>query len=158
MSGAPRASAPRAGRIRIAIALLLVLCLAVVAACAGRPSTSAMVQSQQARKNEVTALWTQIREWRREAGMGVDPSPAMVFTMSRESVYSVERSCPSSHSAPATCGDICSLADAICDNAESICSIAAELGDDPWAKGKCDNAKASCKEARQRCCDCSGKP
>ncbi len=126
----------------------------LLAACAGRPSGSPY-QGQQDKKNEITALWTQIRDWRREAGMGVDPSPTMVFAMSKQNVHTVERTCPDSHSVPATCGDVCNLADAICDNAESICSIAAELGDDPWAKGKCDNAKASCKEARQRCCDCS---
>ncbi|MEZ4360381.1 MAG: hypothetical protein R3B48_09385 [Kofleriaceae bacterium] len=132
---------------------LLAGALALVA-CAGRPPP-AQWQSQQMRKNEITALWTQIRDWRREAGMGVDPSPTMVFAMSRQRAPHVERTCPAGHTVPATCGDICNLAEAICDNAESICSIAAELGDDPWATGKCDNAKASCKEAQQRCCDCS---
>ncbi len=143
-------------RRRLVVGLVLLGFLAGLAACAGR-SAAPQAQSQSARKNEITALWTQIREWRREAGMDVDPSPATVFAMSRQSVHAVERKCAASHSVPATCGDVCSLADAICDNAESICSIAAELGDDPWAKGKCDNAKASCKEARQRCCDCSGQ-
>jgi hypothetical protein len=145
-----------AARRRLVLGLVLLGFLAGLAACAGR-SAAPQMQSQSARKNEITALWTQIREWRREAGMDVDPSPATVFAMSRQSVHAVERKCAASHSVPATCGDVCSLADAICDNAESICSIAAELGDDPWAKGKCDNAKASCKEARQRCCDCSGQ-
>jgi hypothetical protein len=151
-AGSPGAKAPTFSRGAAAILVALVL----LAACAARSNTSQW-QAQQMRKNEITALWTQIRDWRREAGMGVDPSPTTVFAMSRLSVHAVDRTCPDSHSVPATCGDVCNLADAICDNAESICSIAAELGDDPWAKGKCDNAKASCKEARQRCCDCSGQ-
>lgn len=142
---------PATGRLALALGLLGLL---LIAACASRPASS-QGQTQLNKKNEITALWTQIRDWRREAGMGVDPSPTMVFAMSKQNVHAVERTCPDSHSVPATCGDVCNLADAICDNAESICSIAAELGDDPWAKGKCDNAKASCKEARQRCCDCS---
>jgi hypothetical protein len=140
-----------------AAAALWLLAMVAVAACAARPSAPQW-QAMQSRKNEITALWTQIRDWRREAKMGVDPSPTMVFAMSRQSVYTVERTCPDSHAGPAACGDVCNLADAICDNAESICAIAAELGGDPWANGKCDNAKASCKEARKRCCDCAETP
>jgi hypothetical protein len=141
-------------RLTAAAAVLAAIALA---ACAARPA-SPQWQAQQMRKNEITALWTQIRDWRREAGMGVDPSPTMVFAMSRQGARSAERTCADSHSVPPSCGDVCSLADAICDNAESICAIAAELRDDPWAKGKCDNAKASCEEARQRCCACSEQP
>jgi hypothetical protein len=137
------------------VATLLLLAGVAIAACAARPATPQW-QAMQSRKNEITALWTQIRDWRREAKMGVDPSPTTVFAMSGQSVRAVDRSCPDSHAVPAVCGDVCNLADAICDNAESICSIAAELGGDPWADGKCDNAKASCKEARKRCCDCAG--
>lgn len=131
---------------------LWALLLTLTVACAGSPPPPQW-QAQQLRKNELTALWTQIRDWRREAGMGVDPNPTMVFAMSRQSVHAADLTCP--HQVPNTCGDICNLADAICDNAESICEIADELRDDPWARGKCDNAKASCKEARQRCCECA---
>lgn len=156
MSEPKRPPAAERTAARVLLALGIVVAAMLLVACAARSSGSQW-QSQQMRKNEITALWTQIRDWRREAGMGVDPSPTMVFAMSRQaSSHAVERTCPAAHSVPATCGDVCNLSDAICDNAESICSIAAELGDDPWAKGKCDNAKASCKEARQRCCDCSG--
>lgn len=134
-----------------ALALLWVATLALPS-CAGRPAPSQW-QAQQARKNEITALWTQIRDWRREAGMGVDPNPTVVFAMSRETATAADQTCP--YQIPNACGDVCNLADAICDNAESICAIADELGDDPWARGKCDNAKASCREARQRCCECA---
>lgn len=124
--------------------------LALVLSCAGRPAPQ--WQAQQMSKNEITALWTQIRDWRREAGMGVDPNPSTVFAMSRQSA-AADQTCP--HRIPDACGDVCNLAEAICDNAESICTIAAELGEDPWARGKCTSAKASCREARQRCCDCA---
>ena len=53
------------------------------------------------------------------------------------------------------CADVCELGSAICENAEDICAIAAELGDDAWAKDKCDSAKASCREAQERCCQCN---
>jgi hypothetical protein len=135
----------RARRATAVVALMIGL-----AGCAAR-SNAPQWQASQSRKNEITALWTQIRDWRREAGMDVDPLPTTVFAMSRLSVRALDRTCPDSHAVPTTCADVCNLADAICDNAESICSIAAELGDDPWAAGKCDNAKASCKESRQRC-------
>lgn len=146
---------PMRPRRRTSAAVLLTLTLAALVAagsCAGRPTTPQW-QAQQMRKNEITALWTQIRDWRREAGMVVDPNPTMVFAMSRQSVHAADQTCP--HRVPNTCGDVCNLSDAICDNAESICAIAEELGEDPWARGKCDNAKASCKEARQRCCECA---
>jgi hypothetical protein len=52
------------------------------------------------------------------------------------------------------CTDVCELGTAICDNAEDICAIAAELGDDAWARDKCDSAKASCREAQEGCCEC----
>jgi hypothetical protein len=56
---------------------VVALAAMLIAACAARSNTSQW-QSQQMRKNEITALWTQIRDWRREAGMGVDPSPTTV--------------------------------------------------------------------------------
>lgn len=130
---------------------LLLAMLTLALSCAGRPAPQ--WQAQQMSKNEITALWTQIRDWRREAGMGVDPSPNTVFAMSRQSASAADQTCP--HRVPDACGDVCNLAEAICDNAESICAIAAELGDDPWARGKCTSAKASCREARQQCCNCA---
>jgi hypothetical protein len=108
------------------------------------------------KRNEVTALWAQIRDWRREAGMGLDPKPSTLVQMEYKSVKDAERVCVDNHKVPTSCNDICGLADAICDNAEAICDIADELGkDDDYAKSKCTDAKASCHEAKQKCCDCS---
>jgi hypothetical protein len=126
----------------------------LVIACA-RPIDPMAWQRSQEKKNEITALWTQIRDWRREAHMDVEPSPRDVLQMRGSTVAAAARSCPEAHPVPASCADVCSLADAICDNAETICAIAAELSPDDFAKQKCDSAKASCREAKQRCCDCS---
>jgi hypothetical protein len=93
-----------------------------------------------------TALWTQIRDWRREAGMRVDPSPESLIEWRARTVKEAQRVCPDTHPITKTCEDICSLAEAICD-------IADKLGrDDHQAQEKCTSAKASCKEAKQRCC------
>jgi hypothetical protein len=105
---------------------------------------------------EIIALWTQIRGFRRDAHMDLDPSPSTELQWRQHSVGDAARVCPDGHLVPRSCGEICSLADAICDNAEAICSIADELGkDDQAAQEKCSSAKASCGEAKQRCCNCS---
>ncbi len=108
---------------------------------------------QQARRNEITVLWAQIRDWRREAGMDVEPEKSAVMAMSRMSVTTAARACVLPRAPRGACGDVCDLGDAICDNAENICGIAEEL-DDAWAREKCDSAKASCREAQERCCRC----
>jgi len=109
-------------------------------------------------ENEITALWTQIRDWRREAHMGLEPTRQDVFQLQNRSVPEARQVCPESHEVPATCNDICDLSTAICDNAETICKIADELGKgDEYAQDKCASAKASCREAKQRCCRCSDK-
>jgi hypothetical protein len=107
-----------------------------------------------------TALWTQIRDWRREAGMRVEPSAEVFNEYRTRTLKEAQRVCPDTHPITKACEDICSLADAICDNAEAICDIAAKLGkDDRGAQDKCTSAKASCKEAKQRCCTkCSEEP
>ncbi len=110
-------------------------------------------QEQQSKRNDITVLWAQIRDWRREAGMGVEPDETAVMAMSRMTVSSAARACVLDRAPRPACSDVCDLGDAICDNAESICGIADELND-PWAREKCDSAKASCREARQRCCRC----
>jgi hypothetical protein len=109
---------------------------------------------------QITALWTQIRAWRLEAGMKVDPANETVFAVRGKPVKEVGKVCPDTHPITKTCEDICSLADAICDNAEAICDLADKLGkDDHQAQEKCTSAKASCKEAKQRCCTkCSEEP
>lgn len=108
---------------------------------------------QQARRNEITVLWAQIRDWRREAGMEVEPEESAVMAMSRMTVSTAAKACVLPRAPRPACSDVCDLGDAICDNAESICQIADEL-DDAWAREKCDSAKASCREAQQRCCRC----
>ena len=106
--------------------------------------------------DEITALWTQIRDWRREAGLPVEPRHEDVIQIRPIPYRDIGRVCPDNHPVPATCSDVCSLADAICDNAEQICILADELGkDDEWAQDKCASAKASCREAKKKCCKCS---
>lgn len=124
-------------------------------ACVGPQRTDHSVD----KRNEITALWTQIRDWRREAKMELDPSPSTLMQIRLKSVKDAERVCVDNHKVPKTCSDVCDLADAICDNAESICNIADELGkDDDYAQGKCTDAKASCREGKQKCCGCSAEP
>jgi len=139
---------------------IVVAAVAVAAAAAGvglvscaGPQTAPEWQRAQARRNEITALWTQIRDWRREAHMDVEPAQDAVVAMRGVSARAAGAVCPSAPESTA-CSEVCDLADAICENMESICDIAAQLGDDAWAKEKCDSAKASCKEAKERCCTC----
>jgi hypothetical protein len=127
------------------------LALAIVA-CA-QPT----IPPQPAAVQEITMLWGQIRQWRHEAKMEVEPAAASVIAMRSESVQMAAATCPDGKRQPAACNDICDPADAICDNAERICGLAGELTDTQWAgwaKDKCDSAKASCKEAKKRCCEC----
>jgi hypothetical protein len=126
-----------------------------VIACGGRQTRTSPADQH----NEVTALWTQIREWRREAHMPLDPTQQHVFQLAQRTAKEARLTCPEHHEVPRACNDVCNLADDICDNAERICQIADELGkDDDYAQGKCASAKASCREAKQRCCDCSKSP
>jgi hypothetical protein len=141
---------------------LVALCAALAGAALGgacsQTHTVPAWQRDQPRKNEITALWTQIREWRREAGMDVEPTKQLVLEARRMSASSVHHAklCPN-RPPPAACDDVCGLADAICENAESICALADELQPDDWSKDKCDSAKASCREAKQRCCACDDR-
>jgi hypothetical protein len=125
-------------------------------ACGGEPRPVNDINV--ARRNDITALWTQIRDWRREAHMELDPSPQTMNQLINRTVKYAETVCAENHKVPKTCDDVCNLSDAICDNAEAICKIADELGkDDDYAQEKCTSAKASCREARQKCCNCSTK-
>lgn len=111
------------------------------------------------RDNEITALWAQIRDWRREAHMQLDPAPPNVFLFGTKTVPEAEGVCPENHRVPSTCNDVCNLADDICDNAERICDLANQLGKaDDYAQQKCASAKASCHEAKEKCCHCSASP
>jgi hypothetical protein len=155
-----RAPAGRAGVSAALVALALAgLVAAAVTACV-KPASRAVSSEVRIQKlNEITTLWAQIRAWRREEGMELEPPTAAVIQWRGRSVPEAAGVCPSSHPVPATCGDVCNLADAICDNAERICTLADELGpDDHLAQDKCASAKASCREAKQRCCACSAAP
>lgn len=138
------------------------LAVGIVACVKGTPTTPEW-QRRQAKMNEITTLWAQIRGWRHEAKMDLDPSPATELQWRDKPVREAAKSCPAGHQVPKSCDDVCSLADAICDNAEAICGIAddiaKELGKkDELAEEKCSSAKASCREGKQRCCDCSEEP
>jgi hypothetical protein len=129
---------------------------AVIAACMTQPTAERPLSRRIDKMNELTALWVQVRDWRREAGMELDPSNALEAQFRGRSVKEARRVCPDNHVVPKTrlCNDTCSLSDAICENAEAICNIADELGKDDPAQEKCTSAKASCREAKQRCCNC----
>jgi hypothetical protein len=144
-----------AGRAGLGVVLGLGLALA---ACAPNGHRVPAWQEHSLKKHEITELWTQIRGWRHEAHMDVEPPPFLIRSLRDKSVRQAAMACPDSHVPPKTCTDICDLADAICDNAENICSIAGEMPDDTWARQKCDSAKASCKEAKQLCCGCDDDP
>jgi len=131
--------------------------IAVVVACGGPERVDFSWKLQ--KENEITALWTQIRDWRREAKIGLEPAPNDLFAVRNRGLPEIRRVCPEAHEVPPRCNDICDLGTAICDNAEAICQIADELGkDDEYAQGKCASAKASCREAKQKCCNCSAAP
>ncbi len=128
--------------MRIWVALIVGL---AIGACVAQKSAVAP-----SNKGEITALWTQIRDWRREAGLRVEPSAESMLEMRNRNLKEAQRVCPDTHPITKQCEDICSLADAICDNAEAICEIANKLGkDDHQAQEKCTSAKASCKELRR---------
>jgi hypothetical protein len=134
------------------LGVVLATAIAVASACHPQPPPKGPGQ------DEITALWTQIRDWRREAGLPVEPRREDVIGIANTPMKSVEPVCAADHSVPPVCGDVCSLADAICDNAEQICILADELKDQ-WSADKCASAKASCREAKQRCCKkCSEAP
>jgi len=131
-------------------AIVIALAIVIGFACGPRKGPSTIKQ------DEITALWTQIRDWRREAKLPVDPRREDVISIERVTVDQAKHVCPDSHAVPASCGDVCGLAEAICDNAESICILADELGkEDKWAQDKCSSAKASCRDAKKLCCKCS---
>ena len=138
-----------------AVILGVALAAAVVGiiACARPPHPTTETRMQ--KLNEITTLWAQIRGWRREAHMELDPAPLTMSQWRGRTVPEAARVCSEALRVPPRCGDVCSLGDAICDNAERICTLADELGNDHLAQDKCTSAKASCREAKQRCCSCA---
>jgi len=108
------------------------------------------------KRNEISNLWTQIRGWRHEAKMDLDPSTQLMQVLRDKTVGDAKLVCKATKTEPAVCSDICSIADAICDNAERICDLADDLGkNDSFGQEKCTSSKASCREAKQRCCGCT---
>jgi hypothetical protein len=127
-----------------AFALSAVVAVAAgIAACSHAPHPNA-AETRMQKLNEITTLWAQIRNWRREA----------MSQWRGRTVPEAARVCSEPIRVPPRCDDVCSLGDAICDNAERICTLADELGNDHLAQEKCTSAKASCREAKQRCCSC----
>lgn len=125
--------------------------IASVVACGGVPSVKGFDK-----RNEISNLWTQIRGWRHEAKMDLDPSTQLMQVLRGKSVGDAKMVCKANQTESPACSDICSIADAICDNAERICELADDLGKgDSFGQEKCTSAKASCREAKQRCCGCS---
>lgn len=125
--------------------------ITAIVACGGTQKPNGMTE-----RNEIGDLWIQIRGWRSEARMELDPPAHMMQMLRGKNVRDVVKSCQPGHDVPTRCNDICSIADNICDNAERICTLADQLGrNDSYAQEKCTSAKASCQEATQRCCGCS---
>ena len=113
----------------------------LVAACGAREP----VKPAPDRVDTITSLWMQIREWRREAGLALDPACAQLISYTPDHVASDCSHIPSGSS------DACGLGDAICDNAETICILADELRPNLWAHDKCSSSLSSCREVKQLC-------
>lgn len=140
--------------MKIIAGLVLGIVLGVVIACGGPQHTNQGLDE----RIEIANLWTQIRQWRSEAKMDLDPPTPMFADIGGKSVREIERkACPDNHNVPMTCNDVCSIADNICDNAERICELSTKLRSDTFAQSKCQSAKASCRQAKERCCGCSDR-
>jgi hypothetical protein len=113
-------------------------------------SPTAMPQQQRARIDELDRQISEAFESWHEARPGTAGMQATV--QATEVRPSSDPTCKPAQSE--TCSDSCKLGNSICDNATEICKIAAELGDDAYARDKCTSGQASCKKARERCCSC----
>ena len=102
--------------------------------------------------DEISALWSQIRAWRAEAGLALDPTCAELIGFAPDGSSTV-RDC--SHRVVAR-AETCNLGDAICDNAEQICILSGGLRDNLWAHDKCVSANASCREVQAHCTSAIG--
>lgn len=147
----------------LAVCAGLLIGLGALLSCGGPQTVSDEARRKAAKvedaKREITALWTQIRQWRKEGRMSrLEPTSAQKISMRYKTSRQAAGVCPDDPR-PKTpkCQDVCSLGNAICENAGRICRIADELKGDPWAREKCNSAKASCREAKQRCCKCVGR-
>jgi hypothetical protein len=121
-----------------------------LSACATTAPRSSYVD-RDIRRNEILMLDGKIMDYRRELGLGPRPSPWLIQQLAAAPVESP----PQRSEDGDACVQACDLAQYICRAQQDICRIAAELGDDDWARGKCWTAKASCQEAKRRCADCT---
>ncbi len=135
-----------------------ILAAAFVVACMGGHPPRGTDNDRIIKMNEITALWTQIRQFRADLNLPLDPANSMLIEFKNKSVKDAQRVCADNHSVPKPCEDTCTLSGHICENADLICKIADELGPQDRAQEKCTSAKASCREAKQECCNCSAKP
>lgn len=132
-------------------------------ACAAGPTKTAPPQAPEAgaapqppidvRVNDISMLYTEIRQFRREANLPSEPDNDVVIQFTRQPKALVNTCEPTDD----RCSDVCTLADHICENAEDICNISRQLTKHPsyaWARDKCNRANVSCNEARQQCCGC----
>jgi hypothetical protein len=133
-----------------ALALLLLI------GCARAQTPTPAWESRQHKLDEMDRRLAEIRQWRHEKGMRIEPAQPFVMAARGQTVHEAKNVCPDNHVVPKSCGDVCLLSDDICDNAEAICAIADELGkDDREGQDRCASAKASCAEAKKNCCDCT---
>jgi hypothetical protein len=113
---------------------------------------AAVVMPPNPYQSEIVAMMSEIRGWRGELGLNLEPTNRMFG-----SVKEARNVCPDPEIVE-ECRDMCTLADHICENADNICRIAdGELLGDEWARDKCSSAKASCDEAGKQCCGCQDK-
>jgi hypothetical protein len=120
---------------------LLVAACALVAACHPPP----IVEGRADPADTINTLWAQIRDWRREAGLALDPACAQLIG------YAPDHAIGDCAHVSAANPDTCALGEAICDNAETICVLADEMRPNLWAHDKCNSALASCREVKQLC-------
>ena len=127
-------------------------------ACMRTPEVEPEWQKHWRLENEIMIRWEEIRKFRHEAGMDLEPASVIEIATRQMPPQKVKAVCSNGNNAPKQCHDICNLADDICDNMEHICDLAEQLGkSDSFAQEKCSSAKGSCSEAKQRCCGCAKK-
>ena len=82
--------------------------LVVLAGCYQVPQQPEWERHAQ-KMNEITALWTQIRGFRADMGMPLDPSPATENQIQPIPPKDAGRVCAENHAVPKTCEDNCTL-------------------------------------------------
>ena len=95
-----------------AIAAALVACS--TRAPGPQTSTSIPVLDDQGQREEITALSTQIRQWRLDAHLGVEPAADVIAAMSERSVADAAATCATPTPTAGTCRDVCFELDIPC--------------------------------------------